>query len=79
MAGAAVVEKKLTFVEAGRKGALRRWGEPKVVRLDDLTEDQRRLVRALIEAARSQKAAPRGNGTAQEVGRVSDRTTAYRS
>lgn len=57
MAGAVVVEKNPTFVEAGRKGALRRWGEPKVVRLDDLTEDQRRLVRALIEAARAGRAA----------------------
>ena len=44
-----------TKVRAGTLGARRRWGdEPRVVRLDDLTPPQRRLVLALIEAARAE-------------------------
>lgn len=39
--------------EAGRRGARQRWGPPRHARLDDLTPDQRRLVLALIDAARS--------------------------
>ena len=46
----------LTKAEAGRLGARRRWGEPRIVRLDDLTAPQRRLVLALVEAARSEQA-----------------------
>ena len=45
------------LVEAGRRGAVRRWGpEPRVVRLDDLTSPQRRLVLALVDAARQETA-----------------------
>lgn len=40
------------FVESGRLGARTRWGPPRTVRLDDLTLEQARLVRALVEAAR---------------------------
>lgn len=43
----------LTKAEAGYLGARKRWGEPRVVRLDSLSTEQRRLVLALIEAARS--------------------------
>lgn len=40
---------------AGKKGAQRRWGpEPRVIRLDDLTPPQRRLVVALVEAAKAE-------------------------
>lgn len=39
---------------AGQIGARRRWGEPGVVRLDELTAPQRRLVMALVEAARAE-------------------------
>jgi len=39
-------------VAAGRKAATVRWGDQRVVRLDDLTPAQRRLVLALIEAAK---------------------------
>ena len=49
-------EKRAT---AGREGARRRWSEPgnrKVVRLDDLTREQRAVVIALVDAARSAKA-----------------------
>ncbi len=47
--------KSPVFVEAGRRGARRRWGdEPRVVRLDALTPAQRRLVLALVDAARKE-------------------------
>ena len=38
--------------EAARKAAAARWGPPRSVKLSDLTEAQRRLVLALIEAQR---------------------------
>ncbi len=41
--------------EAGKRGALKRWGPPKTIRVADLTPDQRRLVNALVEAARATK------------------------
>lgn len=41
------------LVESGRRGAEKRWGPPRVVRLHDLTAEQRRLVLALVEAARN--------------------------
>ncbi len=41
--------------EAGRLGARIRWGpEPRVIRLDELTPPQRRLVVALVDAARKE-------------------------
>jgi hypothetical protein len=41
-------------VRAGALGALARWGgEPHILRLDTLTPEQRRLVMALVDAARS--------------------------
>lgn len=46
--------KNPVLVEAGKRGARTRWGEqPRVVRLDSLSNEQRRLVVALVEAARS--------------------------
>lgn len=50
------MDKNPKKVAAGRKGAVARWGEARVVRLDDLTDAQRRLVLALIEAARESNA-----------------------
>ncbi|HEY8869280.1 MAG TPA: hypothetical protein VIM30_07800 [Candidatus Limnocylindrales bacterium] len=42
-------------VRAGKIGADIRWGsEPRVVRLDQLTPPQRRLVVALVDAARKE-------------------------
>jgi hypothetical protein len=39
---------------AGLAGARARWGDqPRIVRLDQLTSEQRRLVVALVEAAKS--------------------------
>jgi hypothetical protein len=46
-------QERLTPQQYGLIGARRRWGEPRVVRLDDLTTLQRRLVLALIDAVRS--------------------------
>ena len=43
----------LSPAEAGRIGARRRWGEPRVLRLDSLTPEQRRLVLALVAAAKA--------------------------
>jgi hypothetical protein len=40
-------------VAAGKAGMRARWGPPRVVRLDSLTSEQRRLVVALVEAAKS--------------------------
>lgn len=40
-------------VRAGQIGMRKRWGEPRVVRLDDLTDDQRAIVRALVDMVRS--------------------------
>jgi hypothetical protein len=49
-------EKDPRFVESGLRGARKRWAghNPRVVRLDSLTAEQRRLVMALIEAAKSE-------------------------
>jgi hypothetical protein len=53
---------KLTQQEYGRIGARRRWGPPRVVRLDALRPEARRLVLALVEAdAENKKAASTGN------------------
>lgn len=47
----------MSFVDAGRLGAKKRWGEePRVVRLDDLAPAQRRLILALVNAARHEAA-----------------------
>jgi hypothetical protein len=49
----------LTHSERGTLGAEKRWSNPanrKIVRLDSLSADERRLVLALVEAARSAKA-----------------------
>lgn len=46
----------LTRAEIVRKAARVRWSDPanrRAVRLDDLTREQRRLVLALVDAARS--------------------------
>jgi hypothetical protein len=45
--------KPLTHGERGRIGAQKRWGPPRIVRLDELTAEQRRLVLALVDAART--------------------------
>lgn len=46
-------------VKAGLIGAVKRWGaEPSVVRLHELTDPQRRLVLALIAAARRESDGP---------------------
>lgn len=44
-------------VEAGRRSAQRRWGPPRILRIGDLTPEQRRLVLALVDAAREEREA----------------------
>jgi len=60
-------------VRAGQLGARTRWGLPRVVRLDELTAEQRRLVLALVEAARgSEKAAGAVETPAAKTGGTHD-------
>lgn len=40
---------------AGREGARKRWGEPGVIHLAELTPPQRRLVLALVDAAKAER------------------------
>lgn len=54
-----VPSKNPKLVEAGVRGARRRWGDPRVVRLEALTPSQRRLVLALVDAAKAQNCAAR--------------------
>ena len=50
-----VVTKDPDKVRAGRIGADIRWRQPRTVSLDDLTGEQRRLVLALVDAAKAVK------------------------
>lgn len=43
-------EKNPRYVEQGRIGARKRWGPPRLVRLDALTPEQRDVVLALVAA-----------------------------
>lgn len=54
-----VVREPLTHAERGRLGGRAKWKDhaPTSVRLNDLTPDQRRLVLAMVEAARNELAA----------------------
>jgi hypothetical protein len=66
-------EKNPVFVESGRRAARKRWGEQRILRLDELRPEARRLVMALVEAdAENKKAAPTGEKveTAKEAHRV---------
>lgn len=56
MASAVNTESPLrSHAARGRLGAEKRWGpEPRVIRLDELTGPQRRLVLALVDAARKE-------------------------
>jgi hypothetical protein len=65
-------------VRAGQIGARTRWGpEPRVVRLDELTAAQRRLVLALVSAARKEAVTVSETSvTAQEARRVGDEPSA---
>jgi hypothetical protein len=69
-----------TKVRAGTIGARTRWGpEPRVVRLDTLTPPQRRLVLALVDAARKEASptvSETSDGEAQEARRVRDEPSA---
>jgi hypothetical protein len=65
--------KNPALVEAGHRGARRRWGPPRIARLDDLTVEQRRLILALIEAAKSEAVTDVTPVTAHAEGQANDR------
>lgn len=69
MSEASLFAKDPAKVSAGRAGALRRWGPTgtRVVRLDELTAPQRRLVLALIDAVRREAARDPDHSTATEA------------
>jgi hypothetical protein len=63
------------FVEAGRRGAHKRWSDPdnrRVVRIDSLSTEERALVLALISAKKA--ATSDHEVTAQEVSSASSTT-----
>ena len=43
---------KRTRTQVGRYGAQRRWGPPRVIRLDDLAPEQRAFIVELVEVAK---------------------------
>ena len=58
MPEAVLLTKNPAKVRAGQAGATKRWSDPdtrRIVRLDDLTREQRAVVLALIEAAKGQR------------------------
>ncbi len=74
----ATIPKEAWRVRAGQIGARRRWGPPRVVRLDALPPDQARAIRAFLEVARSadEEAAPDvDTGAAGAEGHGSDQPT----
>lgn len=48
--------KNPALVESGRRAARKRWGEPRILRLSDLTPAQRRAILTYLEVARSEPA-----------------------
>lgn len=63
-------------VELGRRGARRRWGEPRHLKLADLDPATRTAILALVEAdqaARTAAANLDGSGSGQDAGPASDR------
>jgi len=68
------------LVEAGRRGAQKRWGPPgtQAVYIGDMSVPQRRLVLALVEAVREEAPAP-AKADAQEVRSVSATSTPTRA
>ena len=63
-------------IAGGLKGARKRWGERRIVRLDGLTAQQRRMVLALVDAAKHEAAAEgQSPATAMPDGAVDARPT----
>lgn len=49
------------FVESGRRGALKRWGPPRTIKLDGLAPEQRAFIVELVDVAkRNAKAVTEG-------------------
>ena len=53
-----------TSVAAGRRGAERRWGPPRVIRLDELAPEQRAFILELVEVAKRNAARAKDGGQA---------------
>lgn len=64
------VRDPLSRSERGRRGAVSRWGPPRVVRLDDFDPEERLAIIAAVDARRAAKAAH------QKAGPVSETTEA---
>ncbi len=64
-----VVTKDPDKVRAGRIGADVRWRQPRTVSLDDLTGEQRRLILALVDAAKKAPSAADTESAQEEVKR----------
>ncbi len=62
----------MTKAEAGLIGARRRWGEPRIVRIDSLTSEQRAVVLALVAAATKKATPADSTDVAQEVRHATD-------
>jgi len=52
--------KNPVYVESGRLGARRRWGEKRIARLDHLSPEQRRVIIALLDAMGTKEPATSG-------------------
>jgi hypothetical protein len=50
-------------VKAGQRGASRRWGPPRVIRLDDLPAEQRSFIVELVAVARRNAPQAAASGT----------------
>ena len=59
------VPKNPAKVRAGQIGARQRWGPKRILRLDQLDADERRLVQALLDAKRNADAVARAGKVAE--------------
>ena len=53
MVSEAPTDKDPAKVRAGQLGARKRWGDPRILRLDQLDPDERRLIQAILTAKRN--------------------------
>lgn len=59
------LDKDPAKVRAGRAGMAKRWGPPRIIRLDDLAPEQRAFIAELVEVAR--RNAPRLAQTGEDA------------
>lgn len=63
------------FAAAGKRGAAKRWGPPRLLHVGDLSPDQRRLVLAFVEMARAADLHKETTPTGENVGAVNAEVT----